>query len=326
MNSDDESSSRRHTARRRRADLQAQLRVTREDIERQVRDGRERFDQVNERIEARTGRNLFLAIIIGVVLGAGLVASLIFVKVVFVIFATIIVGFTAFELAQALRRTGRFVDPVAAAISAVVIIGTAYFIDAPSRGMVLAGGIAFVVVFRLVAQMASGSTRGVKDIISDLATAAFIQIYVPWLASFAVVLVAQENGEWWTLGFIILVVSVDIGAYVAGLSFGKHAMAPMISPNKTWEGFAGAAACSILVGILLALFMIGQPWWIGVILGLLILGSATVGDLTESMIKRDMGIKDMSSWLPGHGGFLDRLDSILPSAAVMFGVYTVVMH
>lgn len=326
MNSDDESSSRRHTARRRRADLQAQLRVTREDIERQVRDGRERFDQVNERIEARTGRNLFLAIIIGVVLGAGLVASLIFVKVVFVIFATIIVGFTAFELAQALRRTGRFVDPVAAAISAVVIIGTAYFIDAPSRGMVLAGGIAFVVVFRLVAQMASGSSRGVKDIISDLATAAFIQIYVPWLASFAVVLVAQENGEWWTLGFIILVVSVDIGAYVAGLSFGKHAMAPMISPNKTWEGFAGAAACSILVGVLLALFMIGQPWWIGVILGLLILGSATVGDLTESMIKRDMGIKDMSSWLPGHGGFLDRLDSILPSAAVMFGVYTVVMH
>ncbi|QPZ40236.1 phosphatidate cytidylyltransferase [Paramicrobacterium chengjingii] len=302
------------------------MRETRDDIERQVRDGRVRFDQVNERIEARTGRNLILAIVIGVVLGIGLVASLIFVKVVFAIFATIIVGFTAFELANALRRTGRAVDPIAAVISAVLIIGTAYFIDAPSRGMVFAGGIAFVIVYRLVAQMASGQSRNVKQTVSDLATAAFIQVYVPWLASFAVVLVSQENGEWWTLAFIALVVSVDVGAYAAGLSFGKHPMAPNISPKKTWEGFAGAVVCSILAGILLALFMIGQPWWVGVILGLLILGSATVGDLVESMIKRDMGIKDMSSWLPGHGGFLDRLDSILPSAAVMFAVYTVAVH
>ncbi|WP_235934032.1 phosphatidate cytidylyltransferase [Paramicrobacterium chengjingii] len=326
MNADDEHSSRRESGRRRRSDLHAQLRETRDDIERQVRDGRVRFDQVNERIEARTGRNLILAIVIGVVLGIGLVASLIFVKVVFAIFATIIVGFTAFELANALRRTGRAVDPIAAVISAVLIIGTAYFIDAPSRGMVFAGGIAFVIVYRLVAQMASGQSRNVKQTVSDLATAAFIQVYVPWLASFAVVLVSQENGEWWTLAFIALVVSVDVGAYAAGLSFGKHPMAPNISPKKTWEGFAGAVVCSILAGILLALFMIGQPWWVGVILGLLILGSATVGDLVESMIKRDMGIKDMSSWLPGHGGFLDRLDSILPSAAVMFAVYTVAVH
>lgn len=326
MNADDEHSSRRESGRRRRSDLHAQLRETRDDIERQVRDGRVRFDQVNERIEARTGRNLILAIVIGVVLGVGLVASLIFVKVVFAVFATIIVGFTAFELANALRRTGRAVDPIAAVVSAVLIIGTAYFIDAPSRGMVFAGGIAFVIVYRLVAQMASGESRNVKQTVSDLATAAFIQVYVPWLASFAVVLVSQENGEWWTLAFIALVVSVDVGAYAAGLSFGKHPMAPNISPKKTWEGFAGAVVCSIVAGVLLALFMIGQPWWVGVVLGLLILGSATVGDLVESMIKRDMGIKDMSSWLPGHGGFLDRLDSILPSAAVMFAVYTVAVH
>ncbi|WP_235940829.1 phosphatidate cytidylyltransferase [Paramicrobacterium fandaimingii] len=325
MNADEEHPARRESGRR-RSDLHAQLRETRDDIERQVRDGRVRFDQVNERIEARTGRNLILAILIGVVLGGGLVASLIFVKVVFAVFATIIVGFTAFELAKALQRTGRAVDPIAAVISAVLIIGTAYFIDAPSRGMVFAGGIVFVIVYRLVAQMASGQARSVKQTVSDLATVAFIQVYVPWLASFAVVLVAQEGGEWWTLAFIALVVMVDVGAYVAGLSFGKHPMAPKISPKKTWEGFAGAVVCSILAGVLLALFMIGQPWWVGVILGLLILGSATVGDLVESMIKRDMGIKDMSSWLPGHGGFLDRLDSILPSAAVMFAVYTVAVH
>ncbi len=307
--------------RRRKAELQAQLRLKREDLERQVRGQRERFDQVNERIEARTGRNLILAILIGVVLGGALLVSLIFVKVLFALFATVIVAFTAFELASALRKAGRRVDPVAAVIASVLIVGTAYFIDAPSRGMVLAGGVAFVIVFRLVAQMASGEQRSSVEVLSDIATATFIQLYVPWLASFAVVLVTQDDGEWWALAFIILVVCVDIGAYASGLTFGKHPMAPLISPKKTWEGFAGAAVCVTIAGVLTALFMIHQPWWVGALIGLAILGSATMGDLTESMIKRDMGIKDMSSWLPGHGGFLDRLDSILPSAAVMFAAY-----
>ncbi|WP_437584751.1 phosphatidate cytidylyltransferase [Paramicrobacterium sp. CJ85] len=307
--------------RRRKAELQAQLRLKREDLERQVRGQRERFDQVNERIEARTGRNLILAILIGVVLGGALLVSLIFVKVLFALFATVIVAFTAFELASALRKAGRRVDPVAAVIASVLIVGTAYFIDAPSRGMVLAGGVAFVIVFRLVAQMASGEQRSTVEVLSDIATATFIQLYVPWLASFAVVLVTQDDGEWWALAFIILVVCVDIGAYASGLTFGKHPMAPLISPKKTWEGFAGAAVCVTIAGVLTALFMIHQPWWVGALIGLAILGSATMGDLTESMIKRDMGIKDMSSWLPGHGGFLDRLDSILPSAAVMFAAY-----
>ncbi|WNY34621.1 CDP-archaeol synthase [Curtobacterium flaccumfaciens] len=103
-------------------------------------------------------------------------------------------------------------------------------------------------------------------------------------------------------------------------------MAPRISPKKTWEGFAGSVAASIVVGILVAVFMLGLPWWTGVVLGVLISGSATLGDLTESMIKRDLGIKDISSFLPGHGGLLDRIDSILPSAAVAYVLYLVVNH
>jgi len=115
------------------------------------------------------------------------------------------------------------------------------------------------------------------------------------------------------LAFIIIAVASDTGAYAAGLSFGKHPMAPKISPKKTWEGFAGATLAALIAGVLLALFMLGLPWWTGLVIGIVILGTATAGDLGESMIKRDLGIKDMSSWLPGHGGVLDRLDSILPS-------------
>ncbi|SEC58375.1 phosphatidate cytidylyltransferase [Paramicrobacterium humi] len=325
MARDDAPQPKRSAARRKREELHAQIRSTREDIERQVRDQRERIDQVNERITARTGRNLVLAIGIGVFLGVVLVVSLIFVKILFALFATILVGFTAFELVSALRRVGRVVDVIPAVVSAVAIVGTSYFFDAPTRGVVLIAGVVLVVVWRLITEMASHAKRGLREVISDLATVVFIQLYVAWFASFAVVLVAQPQGEWWALAFIILVASADVGAYALGLSFGKHPMAPLISPNKTWEGFIGAAACSVIAGVLLALFMIHQPWWLGVIIGLLILGSATVGDLTESMIKRDMGIKDMSSWLPGHGGFLDRLDSILPSAVVMFAVYSIVV-
>ena len=126
------------------------------------------------------------------------------------------------------------------------------------------------------------------------------------------------------LAFIVLVIAVDTGAYVSGLSFGRHPMAPTISPKKTWEGFAGAAAASVIAGVLLSLFMIHQSWWFGVVFGIATLLSATLGDLAESLIKRDLGIKDMSSWLPGHGGFLDRLDSILPSAAVAYALYLLV--
>jgi phosphatidate cytidylyltransferase len=135
------------------------------------------------------------------------------------------------------------------------------------------------------------------------------------------VLLSKDGGEWWVLGFIIVTVAVDTGAYVAGITLGKHPMAPRISPNKTWEGFGGAVLASVIAGVLVGLFMLGLEWWMGAVFGILILVTATLGDLGESMIKRDLGIKDMSSWLPGHGGVLDRLDSILLSVVAALGLY-----
>ncbi len=123
---------------------------------------------------------------------------------------------------------------------------------------------------------------------------------------------------------VATVVSVDVGAYAAGVTLGKHKMTPRISPNKTWEGFLGAAFAAALVGVVVSVFALQQPWWLGIILGIVVLFTATGGDLTESLIKRNLGVKDMSSWIPGHGGFLDRLDSLLPSAVGVYGVALVV--
>jgi phosphatidate cytidylyltransferase len=150
-----------------------------------------------------------------------------------------------------------------------------------------------------------------------------IQVYVPFLGSFAVLLATQPGGEWWALAFLLVVVSVDIGAYASGLSFGKHPMAPRISPKKTWEGFAGSVVTALVAGVVLSILMLHEPWWFGLIFGAVLVFTATLGDLTESLIKRDLGIKDISTWLPGHGGFLDRLDSILPSAAAAYVMFVI---
>ncbi|GAB3616842.1 hypothetical protein GCM10027416_13990 [Okibacterium endophyticum] len=303
--------------------MQAQFKATRADFERQVGAARAQIDQANERIAARTGRNLVLAIIIGLVLGFAMLFSLIFVKEIFVLFAATAMVFTTLELVAALKRHGRRLDAAPAVVAGLAIVVTAYFADSATRWAVLIASLVFVVVWRLVAQMVSGEKRAAYEVVRDLVVSVFVQVYVPFLASFALALVALPDGQWWTLAFIVLVVVIDIGAYASGLTFGRHPMAPRISPKKTWEGLAGAAVTAIIAGVLLAIFMLGIPWWAGVVFGVALLGTATMGDLTESLIKRDMGVKDMSSWIPGHGGFLDRLDSILPSAPVALAMYVI---
>src|SRR5690606_19177280 len=173
-----------------------------------------------------------------------------------------------------------------------------------------------------IAELARPSHRGpARVVLADIGAGAFVQLYVTFLAGFYVVLSGEEGGQWWVLAALIIVVVADTGAYATGLSFGRHKLAPRISPGKTWEGFAGAALSAMIAGTLLALFMLDAPWWEGTIMGLVLMLVATMGDLIESLIKRGLGIKDISAWLPGHGGFLDRLDSILPSAAVAYAFF-----
>ncbi|WP_314423793.1 phosphatidate cytidylyltransferase [uncultured Microbacterium sp.] len=301
--------------------IRDQWRMARDELGTHVSYARDQFDQANERIKERTGRDLVLAILIGLAFGGALLASLLFIKVLFVPFALAAALLGVYELALALRTSGRRVDVAPQLGAAALVVLTAFFVDVWLVWVMLFIAVAVVIVWRLVAQMMTQDGRTYGDVLTDVVVAGFVQIYVPFLAAVALILLKQDGGQWWVLSFIAIAVVADTGAYAAGLAFGRHPMAPRISPKKTWEGFGGAVVGSITAGVLLAIFLLGLPWWIGVIFGVAILLSATLGDLGESMLKRDLGIKDMSSWLPGHGGLLDRLDSILPSTVPALCLY-----
>lgn len=315
-----------HSRRNPAGELHAQMRATRAEFERRFEDSKQQFDRVNERIQARTGRNLIGAISAGVLLGALLLVSLLVNKVFFIAFACVLLGVSAFELSTALRHMGRRVPRTPSVITALVSVFVAYFLGMGWVFLTVLLGIAGTTLWRWVEVKRGIYVVDDTNLKKDLLAAGFVQLYVTLLGSFCVALVAMPDGQWWTLAFLITVVSVDIGAYVSGLNFGKHPMAPKISPKKTWEGFAGAGLFAIVAGVILSIFMLGQAWWFGIIFGLVLLITATLGDLAESHIKRTIGIKDMSSWLAGHGGFLDRLDSILPSSLVTYLLYLAVMH
>jgi phosphatidate cytidylyltransferase len=315
-----------HSRRNPAGELHAQFRATRADFERQLEARRMQFEKTNERIKQKSGRNLLGAIGIGVVLGGLLLLSLLVNKDLFMLFAAVLLGISSVELATALHAMGRRVPRIPTAITAVVAVPAAYYFGILAAIAVVIVGTLLVTVWRAVEIKRGYHAVAEVSLKKDFLAAGFVQLYVSLLGSFAVALVAKPEGQWWTLAFLIIVVSVDTGAYVSGLNFGKHPMAPKISPKKTWEGFAGAALASIIAGVLLSLFMLHQPWWFGLIVGPIILVTATLGDLGESHIKRTIGVKDMSSWLAGHGGFLDRLDSILPSALVMYLLYILVVH
>ncbi|WP_082763853.1 phosphatidate cytidylyltransferase [Frondihabitans sp. PAMC 28766] len=295
----------------------------RHDIEEQLRTQRARLEAGNEKLKARTGRNLPAAIGIGIGLGGAVLVSLILIKALFMIVAVVLIFFIVFELTTAIRTAGRDVPRLPSVLVGIAIVPASFYFKAEGQWLTLIGGIVFVSLWRLALQLGSARRTGAVDLWRDLGSGAFVQIYTTFLGSFLVLLTAQNGGQWWALGTLIVVISVDTGAYATGLSFGKHPMAPRISPKKTWEGFAGSVAAAMIAGVIISIFMIHQPWWLGLVLGAVLTLTATMGDLTESLIKRDLGIKDISTWLPGHGGFLDRLDSTLPSAVVAYALYLI---
>ena len=152
----------------------------------------------------------------------------------------------------------------------------------------------------------------------DCAAALFALAWIGLLGGFATLLAGLDNGAWAVITFVLLPVASDTGGYFSGVLLGKHPMAPTIAPKKSWEGFGGSIALSTLSGIVCAQFALDITWWWGIILGVACTIAGTAGDLSESLLKRDLGVKDMGSIFPGHGGVLDRVDSILVCAPVVY--------
>lgn len=260
----------------------------------------------------RAGRDLPAAIGVGIGLGAVIFASLFFVKDVFVgvVVAAVVIGL--WELTSRLREKKGIrapLVPLAAGGIAMVVAGYV-------RG---AEGAWVAMALTALAVLAWRMTEPPEDYLRDVTAGLFAAIYVPFLATFVALMLAADDGAWRVLTFLLLTVVSDTGAYAVGWRFGRHKLAPRISPGKTREGLLGAIGFAMAGGALCMQFLVdGGSWWQGLLLGLAVAGSATLGDLGESMIKRDLGIKDMGTLLPGHGGIMDRLDSLLPTAPVVW--------
>lgn len=259
--------------------------------------------------ERRSGRDLPVAIGVGVGLGALVAASLFIRKEAFVVLAAAAIVLAVWELANAMRARRIRIPVVPVVVGAVAMIVSAFVGGQDALLIAFALTCVAVLLWRII-----DGPKPVRDVTAGIFTAA----YVPYLAGFAVLMLAQPDGAYRVLTFLMVAIASDIGGYAVGTVFGKHPLAPSVSPKKSWEGMVGSFALAMSLGAVCVVLALDGPWYAGALLGAAIVVAATVGDLSESLLKRDLGIKDMGSLLPGHGGIMDRLDSLLLSAPVAY--------
>jgi phosphatidate cytidylyltransferase len=262
----------------------------------------------------RTGRNLPVAVGVGVVLGGLALLTLLTVKATFLIYMGVALAIGLHELASAFKTKDINLPLVPVALGGAAMVTAAYW----AAGGAVMAAFALTVLAILVYRMFGGTDGYVKDVTAGV----FATAYLPLLGATVAAMLAPADGGKRVLVFIVLAVCSDIGGYFAGITLtpftGGHKMAPVISPKKTWEGLAGSAFLCVVAGAVMLPALLHGHWWQGVITGIAALAAAVFGDLAESMIKRDLAIKDMGTLLPGHGGILDRIDSLLACAPVVW--------
>jgi phosphatidate cytidylyltransferase len=266
----------------------------------------------------RAGRNLWAAtgvglLLMGLVAGSLLVAAWI---LAFIVAAAAVLA--VHELRDAMRKGSIEITGRTLYVGAPAMVLAAYFGGAYHLVVAFGATVLLILLQRLF--------LGAHGFVRDVSASVFIAAYVPFMLSFAMLLMRADDGAARVFALVLLVAGTDTGGYIAGVLFGRHPMAPRISPKKTWEGLAGSVILNLAMGSAFFVFVFERPWFYGAISGVVLALVGTLGDLAESVIKRDLGIKDMSSLLPGHGGIMDRLDSVIPSAFAAWALFAVLLR
>ena len=263
-----------------------------------------------EVVPSRAGRNLPIAAAVGVGLGALVLITLLTRKELFVGVAVAAMLVAIWEIGSAMQQRAIRLPYVPVGVGTAAMLVAAY--AQGTDGLVAAFGLTVVAI--LMWRLLDGQEGYLRDVTAGV----FVTAYLSLLAGFAMLMLAADDGPQRIIFFILVVICSDIGGYAVGVLVGRHPMAPSISPKKSWEGFGGSVAFCVLAGAIGMPLLLHGQWWQGALIGLAMVCTAVLGDLSESMIKRDLGVKDMGRLLPGHGGLMDRLDSLLPSAPVMW--------
>jgi phosphatidate cytidylyltransferase len=268
--------------------------------------------------KSKAGRNLPAAIGVGVLLGGMAIGALLFWPIAWLPILAVFIPIATLEVIRRLREAGYALPMIPLLLGGQAMIWLTYYGPTGLLGA-YGGTIVVCMVWRLVGQ---GISEAPVNYLRDISATVLLATWVPLFASFSALLIFQDHGGFRTFTVICTVVFADIGGYIAGVLFGKHLMVPAISPKKSWEGLGGSLLFGVTAAVLIVAFLLDKPAWVGVPLGLFLVITGVLGDLVESQVKRDIGIKDMGTLLPGHGGIMDRIDAMLPSAVAGWIVLT----
>ena len=265
---------------------------------------------INEAINKRAGRKLFPSIAVSLTLVALVWFALAYRREIFAVVVAVAVLLGIREIVRAFNASGIYISSAGLMIAALALSYATW--NGGVAGLAVATAIAIPV---LLIQLL---TRGPEGFVASATATTFSLLYLPFLAGFLILLGRTSTGLERVMTFVVLVGCNDTFGYIVGVLIGKHPLVPKISPKKSWEGLIGSLVFTTAGGILSFTYILEMQWWIGAVVGLMIVFTATCGDLIESAMKRDLALKDMGSLLPGHGGMLDRLDSVLISAPALW--------
>ena len=280
------------------------------------------------KVSAASGeRNFAKSVGYGLLFGVAFLASILWHKELFLVLMAVSASAGSWELSTALRQAGWYVPRVPVAVGSLLIMPATFYGGAKWQWAVTAAMIIALTIWRavhLLWERRESVTQSFRKSLRDFSAAAFVVIYVPLMCSFAILLLRrQPDGAAWVIQFVVPTAMIDTFGYLVGRKLGKHKIAPGVSPKKTLEGLMASIVAGVASSVILMVFVLHQAWWWGVVTAACVIVTAVFGDLAESLIKRDLGVKDMSSWLPGHGGVMDRLDSMIPSALVVYIIATI---